>query len=433
MNRRKKLRPFSAPRHRGNVGLRRHYSSTSALNAIKGTNTIPNLSSYTSPSLRKSIDPIYPSRYGIHEELNNKLNQQLRPMFSPKERIDERERQILAGNTKLKYRSNSVDFAIALSEAAALSLQRSPVNLDSGAQKHSSNQDVWPDTRRVALCVGTFEKLCQHPRLTEKEQKQLEIITDTIKNGLYSTKYFGPSQKRDSLIEPEKKTDSNNVNTGNEPLSMKPRFYFDLAKQLEDSNEHLIETQYNLQEKLRKEHEQVNIYKKMLKDSQAKVGSLREELEEHDKRNKLMNKRVVYMQDAASDSLEEYNKLNTMYVDLDARYTSTYNKATTLDKELTGLHKMYNGVSNELSQALKACGQLETKLKVYEPLEGKLRSSQIEAATLRSELDDYKMKVSMLEQQIGSQNDQLKSLKRRASMIRRGSSMGSMIHMLKKK
>ena len=177
---------------------------------------------------------------------------------------------------------------------------------------------------------------------------------------------------------------------------------------------------------------QVNIYKKMLKDSQEKVGSLRKELEEHDKRNKLMNKRVKYMQDAASDSLEEYNKLNTMYVDLDARYTLTYNKATRLDKELTGLHKMYNGVSSELSQALKACGQLETKLKVYEPLEGKLRSSQIETATLKSELDDYKMKVNMLEQQVSSQNDQLKSLRRRSSMIRRGSSMGSMIDLLKK-
>ena len=66
-----------------------------------------------------------------------------------------------------------------------------------------------------------------------------------------------------------------------------------------------------------------------------------------------MNKRVVYMQDAASDSLEEYNKLNSMYVDLDARYTVTHNKANKLDKELTGLHKMYNGVSGELSQALK--------------------------------------------------------------------------------
>ena len=32
-----------------------------------------------------------------------------------------------------------------------------------------------------------------------------------------------------------------------------------------------------------------------------------------------------------------------MYVDLDARYTVTHNKANKLDKELTGLHKMYNG------------------------------------------------------------------------------------------
>ena len=58
---------------------------------------------------------------------------------------------------------------------------------------------------------------------------------------------------------------------------------------------------------------------------------------------------------------------------------------------------------------MKVCGQLETKLKLLEPLEGRLRTSQIEAATLTSELDDYKMKVSMLEQQISSQNDQLKS------------------------
>ena len=92
----------------------------------------------------------------------------------------------------------------------------------------------------------------------------------------------------------------------------------------------------------------------------------------------------------------------------------------------------YNGVSRELSQALKACGQLESKLKVLEPLKDQLRSSQIEAATLRSETDDYKMKISMLEQQLSSQTDQIKSLKRRSSMMRRGSSMGSMVHLLKK-
>ena len=51
-------------------------------------------------------------------------------------------------------------------------------------------------------------------------------------------------------------------------------------------------------------------------------------------------------------------------------------------------------------------------------------------ATLTSALNDYKMKVNMLEQQISSQNDQLKSLKRRSSMIRR-SSMGSMINLMK--
>ena len=92
----------------------------------------------------------------------------------------------------------------------------------------------------------------------------------------------------------------------------------------------------------------------------------------------------------------------------------------------------YNGVSGELSQALKACGQLESKLKVLEPLPNELRSSQIEAATLRSENDDYKMKISMLEQQLSSQTDQIKSLKRRSSMMRRGSSMGSMVNLLKK-
>ena len=92
----------------------------------------------------------------------------------------------------------------------------------------------------------------------------------------------------------------------------------------------------------------------------------------------------------------------------------------------------YNGVSGELSQALKACGQLESKLKVLEPLKDQLRSSQIEAATLRSETDDYKMKISMLEQQLSSQTDQIKSLKRRSSMMRRGSSMGSMVNLLKK-
>lgn len=71
-------------------------------------------------------------------------------------------------------------------------------------------------------------------------------------------------------------------------------------------------------------------------------------------------------------------------------------------------------------------------MKVLEPLKGELRSSQIEAATLRSEVGDYKMKISMLEQQLNSQTDQIKSLKRRSSMIRRGSSMGSMVHLLKK-
>ena len=64
------MRPFSAPRQRSME--RTHYSNNRTLNAIKGTNTIPNLATYTTPSLRTNIGPIYPSRYGIHDELNHK-------------------------------------------------------------------------------------------------------------------------------------------------------------------------------------------------------------------------------------------------------------------------------------------------------------------------------------------------------------------------
>ena len=72
----KKMRPFSAPRQRSME--RTHYSNNRTLNAIKGTNTIPNLATYTTPSLRTNIGPIYPSRYGIHDELNHKLNQSIK-------------------------------------------------------------------------------------------------------------------------------------------------------------------------------------------------------------------------------------------------------------------------------------------------------------------------------------------------------------------
>ena len=344
----KKRRPFSAPRHR-NSNIT-HFASTSSLKSIPGTNTIPDLSSYTTPAKRKTIGPIYPSRYGVDEELSHRLNMSMKreieamvsdqynklkashPTFSPKQRIDERERQNLAGmkNTKLKYRSNGVDVAVALSEAATLCLQRPPGE-DNQTIGQGPNARWWPNTRRVALCVATIEKLCRHPRLSVEEHKQLEIVVDTVKSGLYSNRYFGPPPKETVLNKPN----------STEPIDMEPKFYFDLCKHLESTNDHLVSTSETLKANLEKEREQVQIYKQLLKESQEKVASLRGELEDHDKRNLILNKRVVYMQDSASDALDEYNKLNAMYVDLDGRFSVTASKANKLDKELAGLHKMY--------------------------------------------------------------------------------------------
>ena len=343
----KKRRPFSAPRHRtSNIT---HFASATTLKSIPGTHTIPDLSSYTTPAKRKHIGPIYPSRYGVDEELSHRLNTSMKreietivseqytklkashSTFSPKQRIDEQERQNLAGmkNTKLKYRSDGVDVAVALSEAATLCLQRPP---GGGNHAFGKGPDArwWPNTRRVALCVATIEKLCRHPRLSNEEHKQLEVVVDTLKSGLYSNRFFGPPPKETVLNKPDSTA----------PIDMEPQFYFDLCRNLESTNDHLISTSENLKANLEKEREQVDIYKQLLKESQEKVASLRGDLEEHDKRNLLLNKRVVYMQDSASDALDEYNKLNAMYVDLDGRFSVTSSKANKLDKELTGLHKM---------------------------------------------------------------------------------------------
>ena len=152
-------------------------------------------------------------------------------------------------NTTLKYRSNGIDVAVALSEAATLCLQRPPgaVGDDHKAtinQQNEPNKKIWPNTRRVALCVATIEKLCQHPRLNRNEQEQLEIIVDTIKNGLYSNRYFGPSPKEE-LIE-EGNVAAGKTSNNNKPFVMEPRFYFDMAKQLEDTNDHLLNTNETL-------------------------------------------------------------------------------------------------------------------------------------------------------------------------------------------
>ena len=166
--------------------------------------------------------------------------------------------------------------------------------------------------------------------MSNEEHKQLEVVVDTLKSGLYSNRFFGPPPKETVLNKPDSTA----------PIDMEPQFYFDLCRNLESTNDHLISTSENLKATLEKEREQVDIYKQLLKESQEKVASLRGELEEHDKRNLLLNKRVVYMQDSASDALDEYNKLNAMYVDLDGRFSVTSSKANKLDKELTGLHKM---------------------------------------------------------------------------------------------
>ena len=129
---------------------------------------------------------------------------------------------------------------------------------------------------------------------------------------------------------------------------------------------------------------------------------------------------------------EDYNKLNAMYVDLDARNTHATNQAAKFEKELTGLHKMYNGVSGELSTALKACGQLETKLKYLEPLEEEVRRKNIEIIRLEEQVKDLSSEKKRMIEDLENSKDRIKSLTRRASMVKRGS-MRSMASLLVKK
>ena len=98
------------------------------------------------------------------------------------------------------------------------------------------------NTRRVALCVATLEKLCRHPRLSVEEQKQLDIVVDTVKSGLYSNRFFGPPPKETVL----------NKSNSTEPIDMEPQFYFDLCKHLESTNDHLVSTSENLKANLKK-------------------------------------------------------------------------------------------------------------------------------------------------------------------------------------
>ena len=59
----------------------------------------------------------------------------------------------------------------------------------------------------------------------------------------------------------------------------------DIAQHLENSNEKLLIENETLKKQLEKESEQVKIYRSMLKESQNKVGELRETMEAMDKKN----------------------------------------------------------------------------------------------------------------------------------------------------
>ena len=445
-----KRRPFSADLRRSSS--RTHFAGAT-YGRIPGTSVIPNLSKYTTPSQRPRMDPIYPSRHGIENNLsstktfksrtmsdsmlasingggspNRKGPRSERALFAPHQRIDDQKRQMLAGMKalKLKYRSNGVDVAVALSEAASFCGSVPPGN----DQRYDVQESRGvPPTRKIELCVTTLQKVCDHPGLSAEEQEQLQVVVDHIKSGLYSSTYFGPPA---SAALPGGKDEDGSEKEEATPTAMEPKFYFDIATQLEHTNDHLLQTNQGLNEQLAVEKEQVKIYKGMLKESQTKVSELRETMEKMDKRNATMSRRLGFMQDSASDALEDYNKLNAMYVDLDARNTHATNQAAKFKKELTGLHKMYNGVSGELSTALKACGQLETKLKYLEPLEEEVRRKNIEIIRLEEQVKDLSSEKKRMIEDLENSKDRIKSLTRRASMVKRGS-MRSMASLLVKK
>eukprot|EP00505_MAST-04D_sp_SCG-Rhode-Island_P001206 Stramenopile-MAST_4_protein_1206 len=416
-----KKRPFSASDGRAKTT---HFASES-YRQVPGVEPIPNLTPYTTPSMRPRIDPIYPSRYENIEKKGGYRDQYKRSpyarpptsVYSPNQRIDEQKRHMLAGvkHVKLKYRSSGVDVAVALSEAASGCGTLPP---DGHGRMMSNGKRSVPSVKRVLLCIETLDKLCLHPGFTPAEQKQLHVVVDHVKDGLLSSSYFAPPA-HSIRLGPTKVDEGQSDQLGD--AVFEPAFYFDIAQHLENSNENLLIENETLKKLLEKEREQVKIYRSMLKESQSKVGELRETMEAMDTRNGTMSRRLTFMQDAASDSLQEYNKLNAQYVVLDQQNTLSTNRAAKSEKELSGLYTMYNGVSSELSSALKACGQLETKLKQLEPLEKLLQEKNLEILKLEDTIRDLNTAAKAMNEKLTNNEDQIKSLTRRASMTRRGS------------
>ena len=82
---------------------------------------------------------------------------------------------------------------------------------------------------------------------------------------------------------------------------------------------------------------------------------------------------------------------------------------------------MYNGVSTELSSALKTCGQLETKLKHLEPFEKLVEEKSVCILKLENTIRELKADSKTMSEKLANNEDQIRSLTRRASMTRRGS------------
>ena len=414
--------------------VKRSYSVGKLKLDNKPVHGIPNLQQYVAPSMRTTLNQV-PNHY-VQQIPDSILGRRA------KARTETLKREKIAlralskhaglGLTKIRFRSDRVSGEIALTQIATKwqdtssnsnTLRRSTTNNyneTSASNNPETTRSLQPVSSSTASIIGmeipATSSLLPTPKEIEKCLQALEmlpshlaVVVPTLRLALYSNNYAGIAAADENETDNRNNTNINmNMNSTNETITLDTLPYYAVSAGLETTNRYLLDDIELIKQELNNVKIDRNDQRKLLQKSNFKNNELREKINNREADNDKLKKMLVNMREIASDHLEDNNNTTKRYVELDIQHSALRTKHKSSSEQLFDLREVYSSVSNELSHALRTCGQNNVAIKSMTKKIDETNKTLAEHANLKAQYEQMALEFENVKEELEMAKDDLK-------------------------
>ena len=258
-----------------------------------------------------------------------------------------------------------------------------------------ATSSLLPTPKEIEKCLQALEMLPSH----------LAVVVPTLRLALYSNNYAGIAAADENETDNRNNT---NMNSTNETITLDTLPYYAVSAGLETTNRYLLDDIELIKQELNNVKIDRNDQRKLLQKSNFKNNELREKINNREADNDKLKKMLVNMREIASDHLEDNNNTTKRYVELDIQHSALRTKHKSSSEQLFDLREVYSSVSNELSHALRTCGQNNVAIKSMTKKIDETNKTLAEHANLKAQYEQMALEFENVKEELEMAKDDLK-------------------------